>query len=175
MLSNIVMHGAKEYWSRLQCLFDIDRVIRSNPAIDWETTLGRCEREGTKRILLVGLALSELFFDTPLDESIYAGIVHDPIIPPLVWDRATAIFDPKRRHFTSPSTLTKEWLRMLPRPTDKVRYVLRTAFTPRIQTFEMLPLPDRYFYTYYLIKPIHDYLALPLWRAAKGITPRSGR
>jgi hypothetical protein len=56
---------------------------------------------------------------------------------------------------------------MLERPIDKARYVFRTVTTPRIQHFEMLPLPDHLFAVYYAIKPAHDYIALPLWLTVK--------
>ncbi|MDP6351109.1 MAG: nucleotidyltransferase family protein [Alphaproteobacteria bacterium] len=165
-LLSLAVHGGKDAWSRLQSVADLDRVIRCESDIDWDLLLDHARRSGASRILMVALQLARTLFGTDLDPRAGDAIAGDKTVIALAEQRGTALSARQATH-SSIREISAYWLRMLERPRDRFRYVFRTAFTPRVQHFEMLPLPDRLFFVYYAIKPAHDYIALPLWIAAK--------
>lgn len=54
----LCMHGCKHYWSRLIWLCDIERVIDTNPALDWQAVLAEAKSQGLSRALGLGVMLS---------------------------------------------------------------------------------------------------------------------
>lgn len=163
---SLALHGAKSYWSRIQWIADLDRAIKCESQIDWNALLDRARQAGMLRIVLVGLQLVRKLFGTVCDRSVVAAINVDPVVQTLVAERCEHLFA-KNKTEISTSKISREWLRMLDFRRDKWRHVLRTSVTPRVQHFEALPLPDGLFFAYYVFKPTHDYIALPLWLAAK--------
>lgn len=163
---SLALHGAKSYWSRLQWIADLDRVIRCETQIDWNMLLDHARHAGMLRIVLVGLQLVRMLFETVFDKSVIAAINVDPVAQTLAAEQCALLFT-KNKVEISTSEISREWLRMLDFRRDKWRHVLRTSVTPRVQHFEALPLPDSLFMAYYAFKPAHDYIALPLWIAGK--------
>jgi hypothetical protein len=165
-LLGLALHGAKSHWSRLQWIADLDRAAKCEADVDWEALLHESRQAGMLRILLVGLQLVRLQFQTELDAHASAAIESDPMAQMLAAERSAALFDENARH-ASTSEISRDWLRILERQRHKLAYVFRTAVTPRVRHFEALPLPDSLFPAYYVFKPAHDYIALPLWIAAR--------
>jgi len=169
----LALHGAKEYWSRLQWIADLDRAMKHEAALDWDMLLAGCRRSGTLRILLVGLQLVRTAFGTDLDARAASAIEGDPVAQRLAGRRFAALFDDAADHHSN-AVLSAEWLSLLPDFRNKLKYVFRTAITPRVQHFEGFPLPDCLFPAYYAVKPAHDYIALPLWLLADKLGVRRG-
>ncbi|MFP6747889.1 MAG: nucleotidyltransferase family protein [Alphaproteobacteria bacterium] len=165
-LLGLALHGAKSHWSRLQWISDLDRAMKCETDVDWEALLHEARQMGILRILLVGLQLARLLFGTELDAGVGAAMANDAGAEAVASERAATLFH-ENAPPASTSGISRDWLRMLDHNRQKLAYVFRTMVTPRVQHFEALPLPDWLFPAYYLFKPAHDYLALPLWLAAK--------
>ena len=165
-LLSLALHGAKSNWGRLQWVSDFDRVVKSEIEIDWEALLDEARQAGILRILLVGLQLVRTLFATEIVEHASVAIEKDRVAQVISAEQTATLFSVRTSNFST-FTISRYWIRMLDRPIAKIRYVFRTVFIPRVQHFEMLSLPDNLFYAYYALKPKHDYIALPLWPAAK--------
>lgn len=165
-LLSLALHGAKSHWTRLIWIADLDRALKRETSVDWPALLAEARRMGVLRILLVGLQLVRLHFKTGLDSHVSAAIDKDPVARQLAAERSAALFA-EHTSYPSSAALSRDWRRMRERRRDRLAYILRTVFTPRVQHFEALPLPDSLYFAYYAFKPAHDYIALPLWLAAK--------
>jgi len=76
-------HGAKHLFERLEWICDIDRTIRTKSHVDWEHLVSDAKSLGIERMVLLGLALSELFFHLPLPKEIKDQTESDPEIKKL--------------------------------------------------------------------------------------------
>lgn len=165
-LLGLALHGAKSHWMRINWISDLDRVVKTEIGINWPELLQIARQSGLLRILLVGLQLIHLQFNTELDEQVSAAIANDPMVEQLAAECAAALFNEAARHYSS-KAIWRDWRLMLERRRDRMAYIFYTLVTPRVQHFEALPLPDTLFFAYYPFKLAHDYIALPLWLAAK--------
>ena len=157
------IHGCKEEWRVLRQVCDVAETVRAFPALDWEGLCRSASEQGCERILFTGLLLAQKMLDAPVPEEILSKIQRDLHTPRLVQKIETRLSKGERKtlqsgHFALSRFLVRERL------SDKFRYAYRTAFSPREAHFQFIDLPDRLFFLYYLIKPLHDYLLLPLWR-----------
>jgi hypothetical protein len=173
-IMSLALHGAKEYWGRLQWINDLDRAVRTETSLDWAALIDTCQRCGALRSLLVGLQMIRTVYGTELVKSIADAIKSDPMAQQLALDRVDELFSDNRK-WRSNELVSMDWVQMLRRPGDRMRYLFRTIITPRVRHFEMAPLPDSLFALYYPIKLAHDYIALPLWNVAKrwGVVKRA--
>jgi hypothetical protein len=163
---SLALHGAKSNWTRLQWISDFDRAVKCEADIDWRALLQEARRAGILRILLTALQLVRLLFKTELDAHAREAIDDDPRTQRSAKRLIDALFQDDRAAVPI-SKVSTGWLAVLERRHDQMAYIFRTAVTPRVQHFETLPLPDFLFPAYYVFKPVHDYIALPLWIAAK--------
>ena len=65
LLAYLAIHGSRHLWERIEWIVDLDRLVRNN-RIDWEEILRIAAKFNGKKMLLLGLYLSKLFFQTPL-------------------------------------------------------------------------------------------------------------
>ena len=115
--------------------------------------------------MLVAASVASRLFEVPLPDALAAGPRSDAIVSRLT---DTLVEQLLYRRMETPELwkLNRFRLAVRERWQDKVRYVLRTLFLPRPQDFALLALPDSVFPAYYLVRAVHDYLALPIWHAA---------
>ena len=74
LLLYLCAHGSKHLFERLEWICDIDRTVRSSLNINWELLINEAEKLGVKRMLYLGLALSQQFFYLELPEMIKENI-----------------------------------------------------------------------------------------------------
>ena len=70
LLVYLCLHGSKHSFERLEWVCDIDRFIR-NADIDWSQALAIATKAHCKQAFLLGLALSQTLFHTPLPRSMH--------------------------------------------------------------------------------------------------------
>jgi hypothetical protein len=66
LLYVLCMHGARHRWSSLGWLCDLAELIRRHPGLDWRQVLDTAQRQGTSRLLLLGLELARRLLGAPL-------------------------------------------------------------------------------------------------------------
>jgi len=73
LLAYLCIHGSRHLWERIEWIVDVDRLVR-NSSINWNLVLELSSGfEGTK-MLLLGLNISKIFFDTPLPKFVLKRI-----------------------------------------------------------------------------------------------------
>ena len=74
LLIYLCIHGSKHAWERLEWIVDIDRLIRTNPNLNFQMLFERSMLLDAEHLVLLGIDLSHKLFDTPLPESILKEI-----------------------------------------------------------------------------------------------------
>lgn len=161
----VCAHAAKHEWSELRWVRDLAGLVR-HPRVDPQTCLEQAAAIGCRRLVEIGFWLVRdlLGVTVPCD----LDAVQDS--RDLARRYAARLF-PDFRAAPNPFALSRDWLRTRERVRDKLRYVTRTLFTPRLKHVRMLQLPRGFGWLLPPIAAAHDYLALPVWRSLK--SPRS--
>jgi hypothetical protein len=146
-------HGTKHLWGQLKWLVDIDRLIRNGPAIDWDKALLLAGRSGSTRALLLGLHLASVLCRTPLSEEMVEKIDADSPVGSLTEDVIANLFpkNPERRRFIHEYTF---FLKSREHFVERWKQILLWLFWPRPDDWQVFPLGDRYFWLYYVARPV---------------------
>ncbi len=145
-------HGAKHLFERLEWICDIDRSIRSNPDIDWQHLMNEAKKLGIKRMLYLGLALSQQFFGTKLPEMTQEDIVQDKEIVKLISKVIEINFSETSQEGKSYSSFGLLWS-MRENLSDQLRFAWRGLFAPKFDDFMFVQLPKHLAFLYPLVRP----------------------
>ena len=74
LLVYLCLHGSKHYWERIEWIVDIDRLIRNNANIDWNTVLTLCKTMRIEAMVYLGFAVSSKLLNTPIPDQITDAI-----------------------------------------------------------------------------------------------------
>jgi hypothetical protein len=162
------VHGAKDRWERLGWLCDIDRLVRSHPALDWDDVLGTAEEARCLRATALGLVLARGLLETPLPRGVRSGrplTSIEPLAARLGHELAAGARRP--RGPLARIGVTPFQLEVFDGRADAARYVYRSLVTPMAWDFELerIRLPDALYGLYYplrvarlLVTPVRDVL-----------------
>ena len=145
-------HGAKHLFERLEWVCDIDRSIKINPDIDWQYLLNEAEILGIKRMLYLGLALSQQFFGLELPEMIQKNIAQDKEIPKLISKVIEINFSQTSQEEKSYSSFGLLWS-MRENLSDQLRFAWRGLFAPKFDDFVFIQLPSHLAFLYPVVRP----------------------
>lgn len=135
----LAAHAAHHQWQWLKWLVDIHEVC-SHGGIDWEKLGAKAKRLGWWDVLLLTLSVCRSLFSTPVPEEfpfrrLPPWCTLFPADPsPQLWESA---FFP---------------LRLLKRPSDKLRYGMRLLLLPTLAERRMLRLPSALGFLYYPLR-----------------------
>jgi hypothetical protein len=154
LLLLLAMHGCRHMWERLEWICGFAELVRTDD-VEWDELLALATRLGSKRALLVGLAIAERLLDAPVPEPVMAETRRDRQVEPLV---AAATAQLLRGEAELAHCLGRQFhsfqLRSMERLRDRVRYVTRRAFNPSKDDFRSLRLPDGLFVLYVPLRPL---------------------
>lgn len=149
LLVYLCIHGSKHYWSRLQWICDINELIKSNPNLDWQKVQERASKWGCRRMLYLGLILSQSLLDTDLPEEIEQTIKKDRSVHLLAKQVSKRLFDTSEHEFNRYLFLS----RCRERNRDKLTYLFKTILTPNEKDWYFRKLPKQLHILYYIIRP----------------------
>lgn len=152
LLLYLCAHGAKHLFERLEWVCDIDRSIRANPDINWKHLLNEADKLGIKRMLYLGLALSQQFFRLELPETVQKEIVQDQEIPKLIAKVIDINFSKTSQEGKSYSSFGLLWS-MRENLSDQLRFAWRGLFAPKFDDFLFIQLPKHLAFLYPLVRP----------------------
>jgi len=152
LLLYLCAHGAKHLFERLEWVCDIDRSIRSNPDIDWQSLVHEAKSLGIKRMLFLGLALSQHFFKLDLPEQIIKQIEEDKALPSLIAKVIEVNFSQTSKKGKSYSSFGLLWS-MRENLSDQLRFAWRGLFAPKFDDFLFIQLPKHLAFLYPLVRP----------------------
>ena len=148
LLLVICAHGSKHGWNRLDWLADVLHLVHRYPELDFERVFRVARRRGLERVLLLGLGLLREVFDVAPSPPAAEAIARDRPLTPLL-QRCLANL---RTGSGSDDVLWRA--RIQERLRDRVRYLGRIAVTPSHNDFRWVSLPERFFFVYYLLRPL---------------------
>ena len=136
----LCVHGAKHLYERLEWLCDIDRLIRTNAAIEWKELIKAAQKLKIVRTLLLSLALCESILDLKIDDSIKIKIDQDKSLKKLKQKIIILSFSDSLQ---KPSAYQKFILLYSMRDTlyDKVSFVYFSLFSPKFDDYKTFKLP----------------------------------
>ena len=145
-------HGAKHLFERLEWVCDIDRSIKADPDINWQHLLNEAEKLGIKRMLYLGLALSQQFFGLELPEMIQQKIEQDKALPGLISKVIEINFSKTSQEGKSYSSFRLLW-NMRENLSDQLRFAWRGLFAPKFDDFKFIQLPRHLAFLYPVVRP----------------------
>ncbi|MFZ6864657.1 nucleotidyltransferase family protein [Undibacterium sp. Ji67W] len=167
LLIYLCVHGSKHGWGRLKWLFDLPNVIEKLN-IEWDTLWQKADRLGVSLVVQQGLMLASRFCHVELTTEIVAGFKHK--ISRAQWHSI--------REFQSGPELWMEyppahlliyvWLNRIGTATTPKIFIwhLLAMFNPSINDFDLLRLPERLEYLYFIFRPFTwSIRRLKIWKA----------
>lgn len=153
LLMALCLHGYTHFWERLGWICDVAGLIDRRRDIDWQLVLHNATRQGSRRILSLGLILASELLEAPIPPDVLRTVQADPAVRPLAERVQQQLFAPE---LPAPGLLDGALLqlRMRERKRDKLTSGLRLAATPRVYDWMLLPLPGWLFFLYYLLRPL---------------------
>jgi Uncharacterised nucleotidyltransferase len=149
LLLFLCAHGAKHMFERLAWICDIGRFLTVTPDLNWDAVIRRAERAHSLRQLWLGLELATDLLGTPAPPVLR----HDPVVKTLlsaVRRRLLAGARPPAGAIESNAFC----LRLLERPTHRLRYLAGLYLTPSEAEYRALRLPGSLYVLYYPYRPI---------------------
>ena len=154
----LVVHGSKEHWPSLKSVADIAAFVAAHPALDWPGVAASAARQGCRRALDVALLLAHLLLWSPLPWAVVDA-------------RAVALARQAAHRLraglpapSAPYALCRDYWHGRERLRDRLAYLLRTVFTPRVHHHAMLGLPAQLDWLAWGLKAPWDFLLSPAWR-----------
>jgi len=145
------LHGSKHVWERLEWIIDIDRFIRAVPNLNWDKILMMAKSMGAQKMFLLGIALSQRYFQTPLP---------DTILTLCKSSKLESFITYVESEFNSDDPSAEDSLAKLSKVVglrDNVYYKMLTAleflFRPGINERRTIILPDALFWLYWPLRP----------------------
>lgn len=150
LLLMLAVHGAKDFWEKLEWVCAIAELLRANPDLNWERLFRNAGQLHCERMLLVALSLAQQLLDASLPPEVMKRIKSSLPLDATVRGIAVRFFQPHAKS-TKFSERIFFHLKLKDRLVDRVRYCTRLALTttpidwaaaplPRSLTFLYLPL-----------------------------------
>jgi hypothetical protein len=142
---------------------DVAELLQAPGGHDWPALLDRARRNGTLRMVLLGVSLGCDLAGEALPAEVAAALAAEPTVASLrrrSWWRLFARGD------APPAYLERNrfWLAARDRSADRVASLWVRLWTPTENDWRFVPLPDRLYPLYYLVRPVRlAWHALTRW------------
>jgi len=158
-------HGARHRWNRLGWICDVAAILRSGN-LDWKYVKSHARERRSERTLFIGLFLAKRLLGASIPDEFSNVIEQDKKALALASEAIVNLclhghapencqFDPVQCNIQDQLFYINASDRVL----DRARLYWRMATTPTIEDWSFLPLPDRIFFLYRLIRPIRQATA----------------
>jgi hypothetical protein len=154
LLLILCVHGAKHRWEQLNWVCDLAELIRVHQNLDWEGLLKRSRTLGCERILFLGLFLAHHLLGALLPAEVLRRAKSDPAVGTLATHVCERLFHDGNGLSHGAFGLPSFYLRVSERLRDRTAYCLRLAFTPTVDDWKRLPLPQSLGFLYYVVHPM---------------------
>jgi hypothetical protein len=153
LLPMLCIHGSKDFWERLSWIADVNELVQSQPALDWDRVLRFAQPLHATRMLHLGLALASTVLGASLPAEVSARVQADRIAGQVASEvRARLLARPFRTldaagrfHFRR---------RMLVEKLHGWRYAMRLAVVPSEDDWQMVRLPGALAPLYIALRPL---------------------
>ena len=153
LLPMLCIHGSKDFWERLSWIADVNELVQSHPALDWDRVLQFTRPLEATRMLNLGLALASSVLGAALPAELRARVQADRVAGKVAAEvRARLLARPFRTldaagrfHFRR---------RMLVEKLAGWRYAMRLAVVPSEDDWQMVRLPGALAPLYIALRPL---------------------
>jgi len=153
LLPMLCIHGSKDFWERLSWIADVNELMQSHPALDWDRVLQFARPLQATRMLNLGLALASNVLGAALPAEVSARVQADRVAGEVAAEvRARLLARPFRTldaagrfHFRR---------RMLVEKLAGWRYAMRLAVVPSEDDWQMVRLPGALAPLYIALRPL---------------------
>jgi hypothetical protein len=148
----LCVHGAKDFWERLIWIADIAEMIRSCPALDWDSVQREAEKLQAQRMIRLGLALAGEILGAQVPAEVSARVKTDSQAMNLAAEIA-------KRHLTRDThdrTAAERFefrRRVVPGAIRGWRYAMRLTLSPVEEDWERASLPHGLAPLYVALRP----------------------
>ena len=157
LLLIICLNGTKECWCSLKRISDLAQLINAYPTLDWSKIQQLTEQFGLRRLVYIGLQLTQSLLKTPLPNNIAKSLRSDPVADIIVGEITAKLFLPNNQ---LPTEVEKALfhIRTRERWRDKGKSligIMSHSGWLKITNHdrEFIHLPETLFWLYYLIRP----------------------
>src|SRR5580693_7897291 len=153
LLPMLCIHGSKDFWERLSWIADVNELVQSHPALDWDRVLQFARPLQATRMLNLGLALASSVLGLLLPAEVKARVQVDRVagevaseVRERLMSRPFRTLDAAGRfHFRR---------RMLVEKLAGWRYAMRLAVVPSEDDWQMVRLPGALAPLYIALRPL---------------------
>ncbi len=142
------VHAAKHVWSELSLICEIAQLMKTQ-SMDWEIISKRASELGIERIVAVNLLLAQKFVGPPIPLAVGA----DPETSRLA-QCISSVLAAGGVYDAESSSYFKLMMRLRERWTDRLRFLLRLAFTPSSGEWTAIRLPAMLFPLYSIVRVV---------------------
>ncbi len=153
LLIYLCVHGAVHMWNRLSWIRDVARFVRMSDSVDWSATLDYAESLGCKRIVLLGLYLTNRFLETPLPEEVFPGGEAPPHVLRLSETVRRSLVKVSHR-YVEKARRRLFYFRVMDRKEEKRMYAIHLLTSPQ-PAWSILNLPAGRFFVHFAFRAIH--------------------
>jgi hypothetical protein len=143
-------HAAKHVWGRLIWLCDIARLM-AQPDLDWNWIGSQARALGLVRILRVSMLLVDRCLSAPIPEAAQASVPEDSASSLLAGEIQSHIASQFAYNVESVAYF-RLMMRLRERSVDRLRFLLRLAFTSGPSDWQAIRLPEPLFPLYRLVR-----------------------
>jgi SAM-dependent methyltransferase len=145
--------GSLQLWARLSLIADLARTINLSPGTDWQALFARARDAGAARMLRLGLHLAADLLDAAVPADLRRELAADPLIAAQARRIEAGLVDGAGGRMSETGRMRLR-LGLRERLSDRLRYITRFSFTPTVEDWKALPLPDALFTLYTLLRPL---------------------
>jgi Uncharacterised nucleotidyltransferase len=148
LMAVLCVHAAKHAWVQLSWLCDIAELARS---VDWVVVQDYARRLGIERIVAVTFILAARLLGTRMPQPVQERIRNDRAAEGLA-DRILPIITQGAEYDTESMAYFRLIMDVRERSRDRLRFVVRLAFTPSVGEWSSIRLPGPLFPLYRVVR-----------------------
>jgi len=146
------LHGSKHLWEKMLWIVDIDRFIRAVPTLDWDALLARARELGALKMFLLGPALAQRLFETPLPAAVDRAC-REAGLEAMIASVLETLGSAEARPENNVAKLFKI-IALRDSPRFKAKTLFEFLFRPGINERRIIVLPDALFWLYWPLRPL---------------------
>jgi Uncharacterised nucleotidyltransferase len=153
LLPMLCIHGSKDFWERLSWIADVNELVQSHPALDWDRVLQFAQPLQATRMLNLGLALASTVLGASLPAEVSARVQADRVAGQVASEvRERLLARPFRTLDAAGRFQFRR--RMLAEKLPGWRYAVRLAVVPSEDDWQMVRLPGALAPLYIALRPL---------------------
>jgi Uncharacterised nucleotidyltransferase len=175
LLLMLCVHGAKDYWEKMEWVCSIAELLRREQNLDWERVFQKSRAMRCQRMLLLGLLLAHGLFEVPLPPQAVPLSRSRKLLK--IAKQVVQDFCSEEGRSPAFSERLRFHLRLKDTFPDQARHCVRLAFTTTPVDWSTMLLPGRLSFAYPLLRALRltRKYGLKHEQAAVRVTPHSNK